>query len=50
MKENPNFIHDIIQKTMDTKVRNGHSPTWNNPNKTKSTKKERYGDENYNNI
>ena len=69
--EDPEFLSRKMQKTASTKIKNGHSPTWNNSEKAqqtiesylkddpdwckkrtqrgKQTKKERYGDENYNN-
>ena len=71
-EEDPYFLESRMQKTIQTNIENGHSPTWNNREKMKctvenhlkddpdwrkkcaqkgkQTKKDRYGDENYNNI
>lgn len=35
--ENPNFWHDRLEKSKNTRIANGHEPTWNNREKFKET-------------
>ena len=35
--EDPEFLRHKLQKTIDTNIKNGHSPTWNNKEKARDT-------------
>lgn len=38
ISKDPNFWKRRDKKTKETKIKNGHSPTWNNPEKTRQTR------------
>lgn len=50
VNNDPLFLEKRMTQAKQTNVKNGHPETWVNLEKIKSTKEERYGDKNYNNI
>lgn len=46
----PNFLSSAVKKSQNTRIKNGHSPTWTNSEQCKETKLEKYGDANFNNV